>query len=197
MTFDKINRRTHVYLAMFLMPWLLMYAASSIPFNHRSFFDELYKGTPQTTLRFDREYRIDIPPDADLRRIGAQILKENGLEGSFHAYRSNENTFNIFLFTFLSSTEIKYFEDQNRLLVEDRAFRWDHILGGMHGRGGFAQTIFLADAWGVVVELVMIAILVWIGTGLYMWYKQRPTWFWGSIALGGGMISMLAFLVGL
>ena len=38
MTFDKINRRTHLYLGLFLMPWLLIYGASSFIILHPSWF---------------------------------------------------------------------------------------------------------------------------------------------------------------
>ena len=34
MTFGKINRRTHLYLGLFLLPWLAMYGVSS--FDHHS-----------------------------------------------------------------------------------------------------------------------------------------------------------------
>ncbi len=39
MTFSHLNRRLHVYLAPGLLPWFLMYAASSLPFAHSQFFD--------------------------------------------------------------------------------------------------------------------------------------------------------------
>ena len=34
MTFQLINRRVHLYLGMFLMPWVLMYAVSFLVFSH-------------------------------------------------------------------------------------------------------------------------------------------------------------------
>ena len=57
--------------------------------------------------------------------------------------------------------------------------------------------MFLFDAWAVVIDFVMLAILIWIASGLYMWYQLRQTWFWGAIALGSGVTSFLVFLLGL
>ncbi len=37
-TFDKINRRAHLYLGLFLMPWLLMYGVSSFMVIHHKWF---------------------------------------------------------------------------------------------------------------------------------------------------------------
>ena len=49
MTFPHFNRRLHLYLGLCLLPWFLMYGASSIPFAHGQFFEarnipELYQG---------------------------------------------------------------------------------------------------------------------------------------------------------
>ena len=51
--FSKIVRRTHMYLALFLVPWVLMYALSTSAMNHRHFFQEYYgeKGAPFHTER--------------------------------------------------------------------------------------------------------------------------------------------------
>ena len=201
MTFDTVNRRTHLYLAMFLLPWFFMYGVSSIPFNHGGILDEMYKDQPRKTLRFEREYHIDVPPDADaraLREIGAKILKDNGMEDrAFGVYRPNADTLIVYLPHFRTSGDIKYFLKEGRLRAEDNTFRWDHFLTGMHARGGFAQDAFLPDAWGVMVDIVMIAILIWIASGIYMWFTLRRTRLWGSLALAAGVLSMAGFLVGL
>ncbi len=44
--FSKIIRRTHMYLALFLTPWMLMYALSTMAMNHRGFFKKLYGTSP-------------------------------------------------------------------------------------------------------------------------------------------------------
>jgi hypothetical protein len=61
-------------------------------------------------------------------------------------------------------------------------------------RGGFEQESLLNDAWGVVVDLVCLGFLVWVGTGLYMWWQLQPTRLWGGLALGGGFLAFVLFL---
>jgi hypothetical protein len=198
MTFHHITRRLHLYLGMFLLPWFFIYGLSSVVFNYGAVFKLLYRdGIPDWSVRFDRPYEISIPQDADLQEIGAQILKDNGLEGAFSTHRPNERQLNVYLFDFWSHTRLIYFVDQKRLLAEDRRFRWDHFLTGMHARGGFQQASFLHDAWAVTVDIVCVAIVLWIATGIYMWWKLPQTRWWGAIALGGGAISFLVFLVAL
>ncbi len=40
MTFNHLNRRTHLYLALALMPWLLIYALSALAIQHRTLFTD-------------------------------------------------------------------------------------------------------------------------------------------------------------
>ena len=65
----------------------------------------------------------------------------------------------------------------------------------MHARGGFEQDTLLDDAWGVTVDMVCVAIMLWIATGLYMWWHQPGTRGWGWIALAGGTSMFAIFLM--
>src|SRR4030042_7041418 len=165
MTFDKLNRRTHLYLGMFLLPWFLMYGVSSIVFSHHGVFNKHYEdGVPEWSRLYEREYHIEIPEGRGRRGIGAQILRDNGVEwkGAWGTYSPNDREFVVYMFDFWSSQRLTYFTKENRILAEKQRFRWDHFLGGMHARGEFDQELFLADAWAATVDFVMIAILLWI-----------------------------------
>ena len=199
MTFNHINRRTHLYLAMFLLPWFLVYALSSIPFtrNFNAFFDD---GQSPWTLRFERAYQRPIPDAADeaaLRQIGAQILQDADLEGAFGVHRPNKRRLNIYLFDFWNATRLTYNIEGGRLKAEDRRFRIDHFFTGLHARGGYMQDAFLNDAWAFLVDIVCIGILIWIASGIVMWWQLKPTRLWGTLALAGGILSFTIFLLAL
>ncbi|MDP6775393.1 MAG: hypothetical protein QGI83_01355 [Candidatus Latescibacteria bacterium] len=198
MTFNLINRRTHLYLAMFLLPWFIVYGISAVPFTRNAYFNNLYKdGTPQWTVRFEREYHIDIPDDADLRAIGAQILRDVDIVGPFGTYRPNKARLNIYLVDFWEGVRLTYYIRKGRLKVEDKRFRWDQFFTGLHARGGYQHDGLLNDAWAYIVDLVCVSILVWIASGLYMWWKLSSTRRWGAVALSGGILSFVVFLVAL
>jgi hypothetical protein len=81
MTFAHVNRRLHLYLSLSLLPWFVMYAASSVPLAHGQFFDarDTAKGLPLWTLRAQRSLDVAVPKDdAQLRAFGARLLKEAG-----------------------------------------------------------------------------------------------------------------------
>jgi hypothetical protein len=196
MTYNHFNRRLHLYLALTLLPWFFMYGISSLPFSHGSFFQRLdeAKGLPLWTKRFEKNYEIQIPEGNELRPVGAQIMRDHGLQGAFGVYRQNPNQVNVYVHSFWRSTQVKYFIAEKKLVAEDRRFRWDHFLTGMHARGGFEQDSFLDKLWGVVVDLVCLGMLFWIITGVYMWWKLPSTRRWGWLALGGGITSFVFFV---
>ena len=143
MTFTHFNRRLHLYLGLALLPWLFMYGISSIPFAHGEYFQrrDAAKGLPLWTLRSTHTVDAAIPEDPhQLRAFGAALLREAGITAdTYGAYQQTSTQVNVYVYSFRSSTQLKYFADQKRLTVEDRRFRWDQFLTGMHGRGGFEQ----------------------------------------------------------
>lgn len=198
MTFSHLNRRTHLYLGLTLLPWFFLYAASSIPFSHSPFFDDLdkSKGLPNWTVRFERPYGAAVP-DGDLRSFGAQVLKDTGLTGAFGAYRQSPKQVNVYVYTFWRSTQVKYLLNERRLIVEDKRFRWDHILTGMHAKGGFEQDGLLHTAWALTVDLVALAILLWVATGLYLWWHIPQVRLSGALTLAAGVLAFALFLLAL
>jgi hypothetical protein len=200
MTFGQLNRRTHLYLGLALLPWLFMYAISSVPFAHAPFFEarDAAKQMPLWSMTSDRIVDMT-PPDEGagergLRAFGAALLADAGIAGtSFGVYRQGPNQINVYSYSFWKSTQLKYYVAEKRLTVEDRRFRWDHFLTGMHARGGFEQSGMLQLSWSVVVDLVCVAILVWIASGLYMWWTLPALRGWGWLALASGTISFVVF----
>ena len=191
MTFDKINRRTHLYGALVLLPWFLMYGLSSYPLAHHG-------APPQWSVLADREYHLPpIVPGANLDELGARLMRENGLSGRFGAYLSPRGDLEVYRPRFLGPTRISYSPRTNRLRVEQQRFQFANFLTGMHVRGGFEKGTALDYVWGVLVDIISVAIVIWLASGLYMWLNLRRLRFWGSVALGAGGASFAIFLLAL
>ena len=204
MTFGHLNRRVHLYLGLALLPWFFMYGISSLPFAHSAFFDvrDAAKNLPLWTLRADRTVDVPLPAaaadgqfdDKALRAFGASLLHEAGIAGtSFGAYRQTPNQINVYSYSFRKSTQLKYFIDTRRLTVEDRRFRWDHFFTGMHARGGFDDERLFVRSWSVVVDIVSLAMIVWVASGLYMWWTLPGHRRWGLLAVTAGVVSFVVF----
>lgn len=201
MTFSQFNRRLHLYLGLALLPWFFMYGVSSIPIAHNQFFNQLdtARGLPAWTVRFERPFAA-VPPDepAALRDFGGKLLREAGIEGTaFGVARPNRNAIAATSRTFRGTVRVTYAVDQKKITVEDRRYRFDQYLTNMHARGGFAQDGVLQDSWAIIIDVVSVAVLVWIATGLYMWWGATRHRAWGWVAILCGAGSFLLFTLGL
>jgi hypothetical protein len=180
-----------------------MYGISSVPFAHNQFFQQRDSATGRPLWTLRSEHRVDAPIPEDpreLRRFGAELLERAGIDkanASFGAYRQSPTQVNVYLYTFWNSTQLKYLADRQTLMVEDRRFRWDQFLTGMHARGGFEQEGVIQRSWSVVVDVVCLAIVVWIASGLYMWWGVPGSRRWGWAAICAGTVSFLFFTAGL
>mgnify|MGYP001410586699 CR=1 FL=1 len=195
MTFNHFIRRLHVYLGMGLMPWVLVYGVSSVVFSHHRQFDEWFASGPYWEEILRQSYDRPVPDEADLRQLAVAILTDLNLptDGAVGTHKPHPRRLNVYRYDFWSNLRVSYHLDEKRVVAESHPFRWDHFLTGLHARGGYQQESFLHDAWAFVVDLVCVAFLLWIASGIYMWWLLPQTRRWGSFALGAGILSFAAF----
>jgi hypothetical protein len=122
---------------------------------------------------------------------GEQVLQELGLKGSFFATRPKPDQLVISLRNFRAPTRVTYFIAEHRLLVEDRLFHWSSFFTGMHLRFGYGQGPWVDDLWAVLLDIVCISFVVWVASGIYIWWHIRRTRFWGALTMVAGLVSFL------
>ncbi len=198
--FSKILRRTHMYLGLFFMPWMLMYALSTMAMNHRQFFLQKYGGE---MVRWDKEqeqsYPGSIPSDMEVRAAGLQILTHLRLnDGAYSARKSPDGqTITIFRDDPVVPRRITYTHLGQSLLVEKQVFRMPAFLERMHRRRGFQSGFLLTDTWGLMVDLAIAAMILWVLTGLWMWWELKTTRSLGAVffAIGAGLFAFFIVLI--
>ena len=192
MTFDKFNRRTHLYLGLFLMPWLLMYGVSSFIIVHQSWFGA--EKQPAWEPVFEKEYRHPIPQDGELRAAAQDILNDCNLQGAFWVNKPNPDTLQINRFSFWGSTRLTYSVKDQKLNAERQRMPLSQAIVRMHFRGGFGQPTFWDKFWGLLVDLACVGIIIWVASGLIMWWRLPRLRTWGAMAVGGGLLSFLLLI---
>jgi hypothetical protein len=196
-TFDKINRRTHLYLGLFLMPWLLMYGVSSFIIIHQSWFrgDKSLGWEPLFEKPYSRPVNSQgVNNEPDLRATAQEILKDNNLEGAFWVDKPNPDTVHIDRFSFLGSTSLTYALKDHTLKAQRQRMRIPQVITRMHFRGGYGQPTFWDKFWGLLVDVACIGIIIWIASGLIMWWRLPRFRAWGALAVGGGVLSFLILI---
>jgi hypothetical protein len=183
-----IIRRTHMYLALFLFPWMLMYALSTFVMNHRAYFSEGVEAGP---VAFERErelvYDGVFPENADLRTISQQILVSTGLDGSHGVSRRKDGAVVITRNDLLAPRRLTYDPARRTVLIEKMPHRANAFLERFHRRRGYVTGYTLDTIWAVSVDLIIVAMVVWALSGLWMWWEMKITRTLGAIALAGGL----------
>jgi hypothetical protein len=183
MTFPHFVRRAHLYTGLFLLPWVIMFGVSTIPINHQS---------PETAV-WTRlgEHAFDAPvpgQEENLRPLGRQMMDAAGIEGGYWVYRVSPRQVQAGHPDFLAPVRLNYFAQEKRLVVERRPFSLRSFLSGMHTRGGYDMGGFWDSVWAVFVDAVCVGLILWIASGMYMWWGLPATRRWGWIALGAGAV---------
>ncbi len=191
---NLLFRRTHLYLGMLLIPWLLVYALSTVLFNHGHYFRQFRVLDRQWLPLWEKDYALDVPTGNEgLRETAQRVLREQGWSGAFGVQRQGQRL-NIIVQKFWQPKRLTYDHERKKLRAEARRSSWVEVFVRLHERTGYGQPGVLNNVWAFMVDVYCVTSLVWIGTGIYLWWKLAATRRWGFVALGGGMVSIVILL---
>ena len=196
MQFNKFVRRTHMYLALFLTPWVVMYAISTVAMNHSDLFNQWYGDTrPSYTTEREIDYPKTIEPDADLSATAQQFLDDTGLDGLHYVQGDlRDGVVTIRRADPFAPRRVVYDAKQQLLTVERQEVRPHALLNQLHGRRGFNSPYLTEDLWSLSVEIVTVAIVFWTMSGLWLWWGLKTTRRWGGVCLLAGATVFSLFL---
>ncbi|MDP3069381.1 MAG: PepSY-associated TM helix domain-containing protein [Opitutaceae bacterium] len=190
---NLIFRRTHLYLGMLLIPWVLVFALSTFVYNHPGLFAKFRPADPQWVRLWEKDYEADVPAEneSSLRGTASRILADHGMSGAFAARRQGPRL-NISVLNFLHPRRLTYDFTTKKLRAEEKKFAWVEVLIRLHERTGYGRGGLLASLWAVAVDVFCVTTLIWIATGIYLWWKLAAVRRWGFIALAAGFTTIVA-----
>lgn len=191
-----MTRKIHLLFALFMTPWVLMYALSAIAMQH---FDWFYGSTERVVPAYEVIDILDAPFSVEKKSstdaMAVALLKALGIEGAYRSSGSiGEGRIEIKRNRPIGSYRLTWVASTNQVTVEKQEFSMTYFLEMLHRRRGFDQPYWANDAWAVIVDLVIVAILVWATTGLMMWWKIKRTHKVGTIAVLAGSFLFACFI---
>ena len=194
--FSKVVRRTHMYMALFMVPWVLVYALSTIAMNHRSLIDSFYDHKP-AVWETEREVSYPTTFSGDIKRstVAEQILHDLKLEGKYRVGGRLDKSIKITREDPLVRRRITYTPQFQSLKIERQAFRSSDFLVHMHHRRGYDQDYTSDDFWAGSVDFFILSIVLWAASGLWMWWELTVTRLWGGVCIVSGIALFGFFLV--
>jgi hypothetical protein len=189
MTFSRLVRRTHMYLALFLAPWMVLYALSTVVMSHGWVAPVAFE------LERVQPYAASFAPDTPARAIGEQILSDLDLAGAFGVQGpSPEGRLTINRNDMVTPRRIIYTLGSHELRIERAAFRTNAFLSRFHHRRSYAQPFAADDAFAVGIDAVIVGMTFWALSGLWMWWEMRATRLWG-VACGLAGVGLFVVLL--
>jgi len=189
-------RRIHLYLALFLIPWILMYAVSTFVMNHRFLFHERPpEPPPKYTTEREFTYPGELPAGATSQQIALQLLATLDLDGA-HAIARPINPEKLIIYRQhpVSPRRITFTPADKKVVIETLDFAAHSFLERMHRRRGFQHDYLLEDLWAASVDLTIAALIILSLSGLWMWWELRVTHRLGGLALIAGIALFATFL---
>lgn len=196
---SKTIRRVHMYLALFLTPWMVIYALSGLVLNHGPAVRALYGGSVGGFEKVEeRRYEAVFSDGADARMIGAQILDDLGLSGTFNVQGTAEQPRLVIVrHGAFSAHRITYTRADSRLVIEKQRFTAPIFVNRAHFRHGYGQPFLASKVWAVVVDLAVVGMLFWGVSGIWMWWEMKPARVTGGVfaLLGCALLGLLAMTI--
>lgn len=186
----KLLRRIHLYAGMFLAPWALMYALSTIAMNHRALFQDNGEAAPQWHTRSEHVFRGAFPSDASPRLQAQAILAWLGMEGAHNArWQEQQGTLVIQRQRLIDPVRITFTPSDSRVIIEGQQAKAPALLERMHRRRGYERDHAADDIWAFIVDAFIVVMLFWVLSGFILWWQMKTTRRLGlAFALGGAAI---------
>ena len=196
------NRKLHIYLGLYFIVFLWLFAASGLLLNHSWRVTEFWDQRQQST----NELRIEPPQAAtDLGRA-RDIMKQLGIAGEVE-WTTTQLTTNRFDFRVARPGRMMNvkadFGKHTATVEEIRVNAWGvvrmlHTFTGVQTNAVRAERDWLlTKLWGLSIDALAVGLIVLVLSSLVMAVELRAKWLGAGIALGLGILVCGFFVFGL
>ena len=85
---SRLVRRIHLFTGLFLAPWMVMYALSTLVMAHHKLINSFYSSkSPALIKERELDYSRSFPTNMTRDQIAQQILQDLGMEGAYDTMR--------------------------------------------------------------------------------------------------------------
>ena len=198
LTASRLIRRVHMFTGLFLGPWMLMYALSTLVMTHREFVRSFYSSAnPAMVTERELDYSRTFPESATREQIGQQILQDVGLDGTHYVSGGKEGKpIVINRQQALTPRRITFDPTTHKIRIEREEFRASNFLERMHRRRGYTSYT-LSNTWGLTVDVAVVTMAFWSLSGIWLWWELKSTRGWGTASWVAGLalFALLALLL--
>ena len=167
MTMYTIVRNTHLLLASFSLPFLIMYGVSAVQMSHSEWFQ--MKPAVQ-------ERQVSLSTGlTDGGAVAREIMdRERAIRGEVANIMPNEAGVAVRIIVPGTVHDVRYERASGVARIKTSVSGTMGMLNRLHHWAGFWHEPASMKIWAVAVAVVSAALVLLGATGLYMWFTRRP-----------------------
>jgi hypothetical protein len=185
----RILRNTHLALAMLSLPFLLLYALSSILMTHGSRF---------VAKPIVVETRMTVPlPVNDARTLARRLMDREGLRGELQQIVTTPGTLKFRIARPGTTYDVECTTATGDIVIRTSTAGFPRLLTLLHRYAGFWRHHWLFHLWSGFVVWTSAAILLLGINGVCLWFTRHQDRLIGAILLAAnlGVSLTLLFLI--
>lgn len=181
-------RALHLYVGLFISPFILIFGISVLVFNHAGFINKLnpVKELPDIKMKLDK-----VPYDTSDLSTAKAIIKKLNITGEIDFISKNDSSISFPVTRPGLRTYIKVNVNTDSVFITRknegtlRSMTYLHSMPGPHNVKLRGNSAFITT-WRVIADVAVYFLLFLTVTGIFLWYilkNERLIGFY-SIALG-------------
>lgn len=182
-------RNTHLFLGLFCCLFLFTYGASSIQMAHNKWFNTKAAVSVQT---------VALPAaQGDARVVARELTERLGIRGELAQIRPGARDLRFALTRPGMIYQVVYRSATGETEIRGSRSAFMFVLNRIHQMSGVQHNYWLTNAWGVLVIVVSVSLILIGATGIYLWFKIRRERMVGILLLAvslGYSLSLLAMV---
>jgi hypothetical protein len=180
-------RNTHLYLGLSCCLFVLMYGVSSVQMSHNTWFNL----RPSVTVS-----RYSIAPGiSDARAVARELMDRHDVRGEVTLVRTSPAGAAFSMQRPGTVYQVEYTAATGETKVRDNHAGFMGMMNRIHHAAGVRHEYWLINAWGWLVGMVSLALIILGATGIYLWFKLYKERLAGSILLAIGLVYSVSVLV--
>ena len=200
------NTKLHIYVGLFSLLFLWLFAVSGVIMNHPLWFSGQPRWFSGQPTRSEFEQPVELPSGTDDQATAMALLEQLGISGEviFMVPKKDHLTFRVLRPNRRMVVDVDL--QSRKALVRTAIPSAAGVLLALHTSTG-VRTIWnepqpqrdwiMTRVWSFSMDAICAGLIFLVCSSLYMWFQLKHKRLLGSIVLGAGTLSCAFFIWGL
>jgi|SRR5690606_25647000 len=133
-------------------------------------------------------YDGDFAPNAEPKERGEQLLTHLKMRGLFQAKQLVDGKLEVVRFNPVQNRRLTFDPSDKSVVIEAAVVTTQRSLESLHRLRGYQSGFASRTAWAVIVDLVIVAMVFWCLSGLWLWWQLKTTRRFGAVCAVAGLL---------